>query len=117
MRGINWREPRLPEHRRIPKPDDLRSAHALARTQAAPVYELRCAVELLEMDPAARELVADAVARFPENSGWPELARARALLAGLDHADTRLAVGLAKLKSGRSVNRPSRDLYVTPIPS
>ena len=32
------------------------------------------------MDPAARELVADAVARFPENSGWPELAQARALL-------------------------------------
>lgn len=60
--------------------DDLRSAHGLARAQAALVYELRCAVELLEIDPAARELVADAVARFPEDSGWPELARAQALL-------------------------------------
>ena len=60
--------------------DDLRSAYELARTQAALVYELRCAVELLEIDPTARELVADAVARFPEDSGWPELARAQALL-------------------------------------
>ena len=60
----------------------LHDALALARRQGAAIFELRAAADLYQLhgDPA-REMLADAAARFPAGSTWPELARARALLA------------------------------------
>jgi class 3 adenylate cyclase len=63
------------------KSADLRAAVELARRQGAVVYELRSAIDYLELkDGPARPLLADAVNRMPDGSTWPELARARALL-------------------------------------
>lgn len=60
----------------------LRDALALARQQGAAIFELRVAADLYRLsgDPA-RDVLAEAVGRFPPDSTWPELARARALLA------------------------------------
>ena len=60
---------------------DLSTAHQLARTQGATVFELRCAMDGLETfgEPWRRALV-DAIGLFPAGAGWPELDRAQALL-------------------------------------
>ncbi|CAN3127129.1 ATP-binding protein [Mycobacterium sp. smrl_JER01] len=58
----------------------LRDAAALARRQGAAIFELRSAADLYQLR-GARDGLADAVERFPPDSSWPELARARALLA------------------------------------
>jgi class 3 adenylate cyclase/tetratricopeptide (TPR) repeat protein len=61
---------------------DLRAAIDTARTQSASIFELRSAIDSFELngEPSRGALVA-AIGRFPAGSGWPELARARALLA------------------------------------
>lgn len=60
---------------------DLRRALDTARKQAAHVYELRAAMDALDLpSEAARAMLAEAVGRFPAGSDWPELDRARALL-------------------------------------
>lgn len=58
----------------------LHDALELARTQGAVIFELRCAMDLFHL-VGDRQPLADAIARFPADSTWPELARARALLA------------------------------------
>jgi class 3 adenylate cyclase/tetratricopeptide (TPR) repeat protein len=60
---------------------DLQAAIDLARTQGAPVFELRAAADNYELlgEPARAPLAA-ALSRFPADQTWPELARARALL-------------------------------------
>jgi class 3 adenylate cyclase len=59
----------------------LLEAVAAAREQGAAIFELRAAADDFELvgQPALTAL-ADAVARFPPEQSWPELARARALL-------------------------------------
>ncbi len=60
---------------------DLRAALDMAREQAAPIFELRAAVDDFELHgESAKEALIDAVGRFPAEGGWPELDRARALL-------------------------------------
>lgn len=61
--------------------DGLRSAIQLARKQGATIFELRAAADDFELrgEPAAQEL-RDSILRFPDESTWPELSRARALL-------------------------------------
>ncbi len=61
--------------------DGLRAAVELARRQHATIFELRAAADDFELrgEPARQEL-RDSVRRFPENSTWPDLSRARALL-------------------------------------
>jgi hypothetical protein len=60
---------------------DLRAATALARKQAAAIFEVRCATDEFELlGEPARATLAEAVGRFPSDQSWPELARARALL-------------------------------------
>jgi len=60
---------------------DLRSAVELARSQGARVFELRAAMDYFGLDAASgRQLVADALARFPDDSAWPEVTRGRTLL-------------------------------------
>jgi class 3 adenylate cyclase/tetratricopeptide (TPR) repeat protein len=60
---------------------DLRAAIDMARQQAAPIFELRAAIDAFELhgEPSRNTLV-DATSRFPADSGWPELVRARTLL-------------------------------------
>ncbi|HME47571.1 hypothetical protein [Mycobacterium sp.] len=61
---------------------DLAAAIALARRQEAVVFELRAALDDFALrGPAAKRSVVEAVGLFPGDSTWPELARARALLA------------------------------------
>jgi hypothetical protein len=59
----------------------LLEAVAVAREQGASIFELRAAADDFELvgEPALATL-AEAVARFPSDQSWPELARARALL-------------------------------------
>ncbi len=60
---------------------DLTAAADLARTQDAHLFELRCALDLFEIDgDTARPALARAVDRFPADGSWPELVRARTLL-------------------------------------
>ena len=60
---------------------DLHSAIALARSQDARIFELRAAMDYFVLDAASgRQLVTDALARFPADSAWPEVTRARTLL-------------------------------------
>ena len=61
--------------------DGLRAAIELARQQHAVIFELRTAADDFQLrgEPARQEL-RDSVLGFPDNSTWPELARARALL-------------------------------------
>lgn len=60
---------------------EMAAAIELARAQGATVYELRCAAEDYEdRGEWARQALMDAIGRFPDDSGWPPLARARALL-------------------------------------
>jgi class 3 adenylate cyclase len=66
-----------PEQRR----NDLESAIATARAQDARIFELRSALDYFALDSAAgRTPLAAAVARFPTDGAWPDVARARALL-------------------------------------
>jgi class 3 adenylate cyclase/tetratricopeptide (TPR) repeat protein len=61
---------------------DLRAAIDTARDQTASVFELRAALDDFELrGEPARGPLADAASRFPVDSGWPDLARARTLLA------------------------------------
>lgn len=68
---------------------DLAQRHAqlwaaieLAREQHATIFEIRCAIEYFELcGEVAREALRDSVSRFPADGAWPDLARARALLA------------------------------------
>ena len=57
-------------------------ALSIARRQGAHLFELRAALDDFELrgDPA-RAALDDVVNRIPVNSGWPELARAKAALA------------------------------------
>jgi class 3 adenylate cyclase/tetratricopeptide (TPR) repeat protein len=61
--------------------EGLRAAVELARRQHATIFELRAAADDFELhgEPARRQLQ-DSVLRMPDNGGWPELSRARALL-------------------------------------
>jgi len=61
---------------------ELTTARDLARRQGARLFELRAALDDVELrgDPARPEL-AEIVNRFPANEHWPELAVAQALLA------------------------------------
>jgi class 3 adenylate cyclase/DNA-binding Lrp family transcriptional regulator len=60
---------------------DLRRAIALARSQHALIYELRCCVDAFTIgSPDARRQLLEVVGRFPPSGAWPPLARARALL-------------------------------------
>lgn len=61
--------------------DALWVALDLARHQGALVYQLRCAVDLVEYDcPDARAVLATTVDDFPTQSEWPLLAHARTLI-------------------------------------
>lgn len=60
---------------------DLRAAVDTARKQAAFIFELRAAIDDFELHgETSRDTLLDAISRFPVDSGWPELVRARALL-------------------------------------
>jgi class 3 adenylate cyclase/tetratricopeptide (TPR) repeat protein len=60
---------------------DLRAAIELAKTQGAPVFELRAAADDFELfGESAQPALMDAISRFPADQSWPELARIRALL-------------------------------------
>jgi tetratricopeptide (TPR) repeat protein len=68
--------------------DDLNTKHAalraaieLAKTQGAPVFEIRAAADDFELfGESAQPALMDAISRFPADQSWPELARVRALL-------------------------------------
>lgn len=61
--------------------EDLRAAWELAWRQDAPIFQLRAATDLFRLDGAhARELLVNALSRFPDESTWPEVAPARAML-------------------------------------
>jgi hypothetical protein len=69
-----------------PDPDakagGLAHARALARRQGALLFELRAALDDFAFrGRVARETLIEGVAQFPAGSAWPELARAKALLA------------------------------------
>jgi class 3 adenylate cyclase/tetratricopeptide (TPR) repeat protein len=60
---------------------DLRAAIDTAREQAAAIFELRAAVDDFELHAeSSKDALVDAISRFPVDSGWPELIRARTLL-------------------------------------
>jgi class 3 adenylate cyclase/tetratricopeptide (TPR) repeat protein len=60
---------------------DLRAAIDTARRQQATIFELRAVIDYFELHgDSSRHMLEDAISRFPVDSGWPELARARALL-------------------------------------
>ncbi|CAN5456922.1 adenylate/guanylate cyclase domain-containing protein [soil metagenome] len=61
---------------------DLRRAGALARSQHALIYELRCAVDAYADGSAeSRRRLAEVLTRFGDDDTWPPAGRARALLA------------------------------------
>ncbi|WP_231514610.1 adenylate/guanylate cyclase domain-containing protein [Mycobacterium sp. URHB0044] len=60
---------------------DLRAALELARRQEAWIFELRVAADDFELSgEPARHALFEALSRFPHQSTWPELTRARTLL-------------------------------------
>jgi class 3 adenylate cyclase/tetratricopeptide (TPR) repeat protein len=60
---------------------DLRAAIDTARVQSASIFELRAAIDAFELHgESSKETLIEAISRFPLESGWPELRRARALL-------------------------------------
>jgi class 3 adenylate cyclase/tetratricopeptide (TPR) repeat protein len=60
---------------------DLSAALELARSQGATIFELRAATDAFQLyGERARATLIDAVARFPADSSWPQLAQARTLL-------------------------------------
>jgi tetratricopeptide (TPR) repeat protein len=60
---------------------DLSAAIDTARRQAASIFELRAAIDAFELhgEPWKESLI-EAISRFPSDSGWPDLHRARTLL-------------------------------------
>ena len=59
----------------------LREAIELARSQDARIFELRAATDYFELfGESAREALTDALTRFPGDSVWPDVLRARTLL-------------------------------------
>jgi tetratricopeptide (TPR) repeat protein len=60
---------------------DLRAAIETAREQKAPIFELRAAIDDFELPgESSRDTLTDAISRFPADSDWPDLVRARTLL-------------------------------------
>lgn len=60
---------------------DLRAAVDTACEQGALIFELRAAMDDFELHgDSSRGTLVDAISRFPADSGWPELVRARTLL-------------------------------------
>jgi hypothetical protein len=60
---------------------ELAEALALARQQNAHIYELRCALDYVEIGgDGAREALIAAIGRFPADSSWPALALARTVV-------------------------------------
>jgi hypothetical protein len=60
---------------------DLEAAIATARSQDARVFELRSALDYFGLDPAAgRVPLTTALARFPTDSAWPDVTRARTMI-------------------------------------
>ncbi|HET9876335.1 MAG TPA: adenylate/guanylate cyclase domain-containing protein, partial [Mycobacterium sp.] len=60
---------------------DLRSAIETARAQEAKIFELRAAIDDFELQgESSAGTLTDAISRFPVDSSWPELVRARTLL-------------------------------------
>ena len=60
---------------------DLHAAIETAREQQAHVFELRAAIDHFELHgEPSKNVLTDAISRFPADSEWPDLARARALL-------------------------------------
>jgi hypothetical protein len=57
--------------------EDLAAALQLARSQGAPVFALRAALDDYQLNGEARRSVDEAMAMFPADSTWPELAAAR----------------------------------------
>jgi tetratricopeptide (TPR) repeat protein len=59
---------------------DLRAAIDTAREQSASIFELRAAIDAFELQgECSKQALIEAITRFPVDSGWPELARARTL--------------------------------------
>ena len=59
---------------------DLRAAIDTARRQSASIFELRAAIDAFELHgESSKQALNEAISRFPVDSGWPELARARTL--------------------------------------
>lgn len=57
---------------------DIAAALELARSQGATLFELRAAIDDVEFrGQPARGALIDALSRFPAESGWPDLVRAR----------------------------------------
>jgi class 3 adenylate cyclase/tetratricopeptide (TPR) repeat protein len=60
---------------------DLRAAIDTARQQSASIFELRAAIDAFELHgESSKATLIEAISRFPVDSGWPELRRARMLL-------------------------------------
>jgi tetratricopeptide (TPR) repeat protein len=60
---------------------DLRAAIDTARQQSASIFELRPAIDAFDLHgESSRQTLIKAISRFPPDSGWPELRRARTLL-------------------------------------
>jgi class 3 adenylate cyclase/tetratricopeptide (TPR) repeat protein len=60
---------------------DLHAAIETARGQQAPIFELRAAIDDFELHgERSRNTLSDAISRFPDDSEWPDLARARTFL-------------------------------------
>ena len=60
---------------------DLHAAIETAREQKAPIFELRAVVDDFELHGvSSRAALTDAISRFPPDSDWPDLVRARTLL-------------------------------------
>ena len=60
--------------------DALSSALEFGRRQGAMLFELRCLLDLFDLDGDPSRLV-DIVRRFPGDARWPEFARAAAILS------------------------------------
>jgi class 3 adenylate cyclase/tetratricopeptide (TPR) repeat protein len=60
---------------------DLQAAIETSREQQAPIFELRAAIDDFELHGgSSRSGLTEAISRFPADSEWPDVARARALL-------------------------------------
>ena len=60
---------------------DVAAALKLARSQDAPLFELRATIDDFELNgDSARQSLVAVMSRLPENGSWPELATARRLL-------------------------------------
>lgn len=60
---------------------DLNAAVDTAREQSAPIFELRSAVDAFKfIGECGKKRLLEVIDRFPADSDWPELIRARALL-------------------------------------